>query len=151
MTVKILSRLEFLVGVNRSLERVLVIDDDKAMTDLLKMFLEQEMFEVITVDCGESGIKAACTHEPDVILLDLVLPDIDGWEVCKSLRQISQVPIILLSALNGPGLVSQAFDLGADEFLTKPVPVSVLVANIKRLTRRAKAEKVAPLRKGYRS
>jgi DNA-binding response OmpR family regulator len=148
MTVKILSRLEFLVGVNRSLERVLVIDDDKAMTDLLKMFLEQEMFDVITVDCGESGIRAASIQEPDVILLDLILPDIDGWEVCKSLRKISQVPIILLSALNGPGFVSQAFDFGADEFLTKPVPISVLVANIKRLTRRAKAEKVDPLRKG---
>ena len=136
--------------MNNSLNRVLVIDDDNAMTDLLRLSLETESFNVVISNSGQGGISAAQKSEPDVILLDMMMPDIDGWEICKSIREFSPVPIIVLSALNTPGMVSRALDAGADEFLVKPVPMGTLIAHLKRMTRRSRAEKNATPGEHYR-
>ncbi len=122
------------------LTKVLVIDDDKEMTELLKVILEPNTFEVITANSGQEGIPVLKEQNPDVVLLDLLMPDMDGWQVCKEIRTFSQVPILVLSAISKPGMVARALDEGADDFLLKPMPGSVLTAHIKKLARRARAE-----------
>jgi DNA-binding response OmpR family regulator len=116
--------------------KILVIDDDPAMTDLLKLLLVPAAAEVITANSGPEGIKLANEGKPDVITLDLMMPDINGWQVCKAIRKISSIPILILSALDSPGLVAAALDAGADDYLIKPVPSSVLLAHINKLVRR---------------
>lgn len=123
--------------------KVLVIDDDSAMTDLLKLMLRQERFDVVTTNSGVEGIEAARKQEPNVIILDLLMPGEDGWQICKTIRDFSEVPILVLSALNNPGLAIRALDGGADDFLIKPVSTGVLIAHLNKLTRRARAEKEA--------
>lgn len=127
---------------------MLVIDDDSATTELLRLFLEQELYEVITTKSGQEGIAAARQSDPDIVILDLVMPDLDGWGICKAIRSFSQAPIIMLSVINMPGMSARALDAGADEFLTKPIHKGVLMAHLKRLTRRARAEKEASAAKG---
>jgi DNA-binding response OmpR family regulator len=117
-------------------KKILVIDDDIAITELMNMMLKTFGFEVVTANSGAEGIRKAREVNPNVILLDLMMPDLDGWQVCKIIRQTSNVPILVLSAINDPRTVASILDVGADEFLVKPVPSGVLVANIKKLLRR---------------
>ena len=116
--------------------KILVIDDDPAMTDLLKLLLVPAAAEVIAANSGPEGIRLAFEANPDVITLDLMMPDINGWQVCKAIRKVSTIPILILSALDSPGLVAAALDAGADDYLIKPVPSSVLLAHINKLVRR---------------
>ena len=116
--------------------KILVIDDDVAITELMSMLLKTFGFEVLTTNIGEEGIRIAREANPNVILLDLMMPDLDGWQVCKEIRKTSTVPILILSAINDPRTVASVLDVGADDFLVKPVPSGVLVANIKKLIRR---------------
>jgi two-component system, OmpR family, KDP operon response regulator KdpE len=116
--------------------RILVIDDDPSMTELLRLVLQPAMAEVVTANSGPEGVRLAQTLDPDVITLDLMMPDMNGWQVCKAVREISQVPILILSALDSPGLVAAALDAGADDYLIKPVTSSVLLAHINKLVRR---------------
>lgn len=129
--------------MNDALTRVLVIDDDIAVTEMLGVILEPKAFEVVSRHTGEEGISEARRMDPDVIVLDLFMPGMNGWEVCKAIREFSRVPILVLSALSKPGMVIQALDEGADDYLIKPVASSVLVAHINNLTRRSRAEKEA--------
>jgi two-component system KDP operon response regulator KdpE len=122
------------------LTKVLVIDDDKEMTELLKVILEPDTFDVIAANSGQEGIPLIQEQNPDVVVLDLMMPDMDGWQVCKEIRSFSQVPILVLSAISKPGMVARALDEGADDFLLKPMPGGVLTAHIKKLARRARAE-----------
>jgi len=117
-------------------QKILVIDDDLAVTELMSMLLKTFGFEVLTTNNGLEGIRLVKEFEPNVVLLDLMMPDVDGWQVCKSIRKTSNVPILVLSALNEPRMVASVLDAGADDFLVKPVPSGVLVANIKKLIRR---------------
>jgi len=115
---------------------ILVIDDDIAITELMSMLLKTFGFDVIATNIGAEGVRIAKESQPSVILLDLMMPDMDGWQVCKAIRQTSNVPILILSAINDPRMVASVLDVGADDFLVKPVPSGVLVANIKKLLRR---------------
>jgi len=115
---------------------VLVIDDDLAITDLMSMLLKTYGFEPITTNQGAEGVKLAEDVSPNVILLDLMMPDMDGWQVCKAIRTFSNVPILVLSAIHDPRMVASVLDLGADDFLVKPVPSGVLVAQIRKMIRR---------------
>jgi two-component system, OmpR family, KDP operon response regulator KdpE len=118
--------------------KILVIDDDLAMTDLLKLILEPASSAVLTANSGPEGINQTKSQSPDVVILDLMMPDMNGWQVCKAIREFSRVPILILSALDSPGLVAAALDAGADDYLIKPVPSSVLVAHINNLVRRTR-------------
>ncbi len=117
-------------------QKILVIDDDLAVTELMSMLLKTFGFEVLTTNNGIEGVRLVRDFEPNVVLLDLMMPDVDGWQVCKLIRKTSNVPILVLSALNEPRMVASVLDAGADDFLVKPVPSGVLVANIKKLIRR---------------
>jgi two-component system KDP operon response regulator KdpE len=123
--------------------KVLIIDDDDAMTEMLKLILEPNEFEVFITNSGPEGIKATQRIHPEVVILDLIMPDMDGWEVCKAIRSFSQVPILVISAINKPGMVAKALDEGADDYLLKPMTSSVLIAHLKRLAWRARAERQA--------
>ncbi len=116
--------------------KVLVIDDDPAMTELLAMLLKTHSLDVYMANTGEEGINLSREISPDVIILDLMMPGMDGWQVCTQVRSFSNVPILILSALDNPGMVASALDDGADDYLVKPVPVGVLLAHINTLTRR---------------
>jgi two-component system KDP operon response regulator KdpE len=118
--------------------KILVIDDDPAMTDLLKLLLEPASAQVVTANSGPEGVRMVRIENPDLIILDLMMPDMNGWQVCKTVREFSKVPILILSALDSPGLVAAALDTGADDYLIKPVPSSVLVAHINKLVRRTR-------------
>lgn len=132
--------------------KILVIDDDIAITELMSMLLKTFGFEVIATNSGSDGITLARETNPNVVLLDLMMPDVDGWQVCKAIRQASNVPILILSAINDPRMVASVLDAGADDFLVKPVPSGVLVAHIKKLVRRtgsldrSKLSKTNPLK-----
>ena len=118
--------------------KVLVIDDDPAKTELLILLLRTRGFEVFTANSGEEGIKKVVELHPDILILDLMMSGVDGWEVCSKVRKFSTTPILVLSALDAPGMVASALDAGADDYLIKPVPSSVLMAHLHNLARRAK-------------
>src|SRR5512141_2772998 len=116
--------------------KLLVIDDDTAVTDLLSLLLRSQGFEVFATNNSTDGLNMIREIEPNLVVLDLMMPEMDGWEVCRSVRQFSQVPIIILSALNDPSMIASVLDAGADDYLTKPTPSRVLVAHINRPTKR---------------
>ena len=115
---------------------VLTIDDDTAITELLAMLLRTHGYEVKTVNSGEEGVEAIKKYNPHVVILDLMMPGLDGWQVCKTVREFSNVPIVILSALDDPAMIASALDAGADDYLVKPVSSSILVAHLNRLIRR---------------
>jgi DNA-binding response OmpR family regulator len=119
--------------------KVLSIDDDPSMTELLILLLRTRGLEVITANSGEEGIQKVRELNPDVVVLDLMMAEVDGWKVCSTVRKFSKVPILILSALDTPGMVASALDAGADDYLIKPVPSSVLVAHLQNLARRARS------------
>jgi DNA-binding response OmpR family regulator len=123
--------------------RVLVISGDDATTELLNLNLEPRSFEVFHARNGPDGIEATRAVNPEVVILDLLIPDMDGWEICKQVREFSRVPILVLSPFSKPGIAARVLDEGADDYLQKPMASGVLVAHIRRLARRARAEKEA--------
>jgi len=116
--------------------KILVIDDDSAVTDLLSLLLRSQGFEVTATNNSTDGLNIIHENFPDVVVLDLMMPEMDGWQICKAVREFSQVPIIILSALNDPSMIASVLDAGADDYLTKPTPSRVLIAHINRLVNR---------------
>jgi DNA-binding response OmpR family regulator len=121
--------------------KVLTIDDDPALTELLTLLLKTRGLDAYMANSGEDGIKLIREVSPDVVILDLMMPGMDGWQVCTEVRSFSDVPILILSALDSPGMVASALDAGADDYLVKPVPSGVLIAHLNTLTRRVAKEK----------
>jgi two-component system KDP operon response regulator KdpE len=120
---------------------VLVVDDDRDTTDLLRIVLEPKSFEVITANSGEAGIDLVRRFAPDVVIVDLLMPGMDGLKVLRAIRQFSSIPVLILSAVNRPNMAEQALDDGADDFMVKPMSSGMLVASIKMLARRSHAER----------
>jgi len=120
--------------------KVLMIDDDPGMTDLLTQLLKTRGFDPLVAHSGEEGIKLIRRESPDIVILDLMMPQMDGWQVCTQIRSFSTVPILVLSVLDVPGTAASALDAGADDFLVKPVPAGVLIAHLNTLARRAGME-----------
>ena len=120
--------------------KVLTIDDDSSMTELLGGLLHNHGMDVFSCNSGADGINLARKHNPDIIIVDLLLPGTNGWEVCKALRTFTNAPIAILSALDDPTTISSALDAGADDYMTKPISTRVLIAHIKNLARRYTVE-----------
>lgn len=119
--------------------KILVIDDDIAIIELISTLLKTHGFDVITTNSGLEGVQLAREKNPGVVLLDLMMPDLDGWQVCKEVRTFSNVPILILSAINDPDMVANVLDIGADDFLVKPVSSDMLVARIRKMVRQTGA------------
>jgi DNA-binding response OmpR family regulator len=115
---------------------ILLIDDDPDFSIMLRTLLRGRDFQVRSVYTGEDGIEACRENPPDVVVLDLLMPNIDGWEVCERIRSFSDVPIIILSALGAPASVARALDAGADDYLIKPIHASLLASRLNALVRR---------------
>ncbi len=118
--------------------RILVIDDDFTLTELYTFSLGRQGFEVFSATDGEKGIELAKSENPDVVLVDLMMPGTTGWDVIRAIRNFSDVPILVLSAVVNSTQVMKALDLGATDYMVKPTPDATLVARLKRLTRQAR-------------
>ncbi|MFA7061352.1 MAG: response regulator [Pedobacter sp.] len=128
-----------------NLPRILVVDDELAIRRFLHMVLSSEEFSLYEAENGHAGLAAAAAFRPDVILLDLGLPDLDGIEVIKRIREWSPVPIIVLSVREHENDKVSALDAGADDYLTKPFGVGELLARIRAALRRSLLEIPEPL------
>ena len=115
---------------------VLLIDDDTKLTEPIGYELEQLGFRVVIAGDGRTGLGLAMVEKPDAILLDIMLPGIDGWQVCQEIRRFSQVPIIMLTALGTQVDRIRGLELGADDYLTKPFSFQELVARLRAMLRR---------------
>jgi len=115
---------------------ILLIDDDPDFSMMLRTLLRGRDFQVRAIFSGEEGIDACRDDAPDVVILDLLMPEMDGWEVCERIRTFSDVPIMILSALGAPASVARALDAGADDYLIKPVHASLLASRLNALVRR---------------
>jgi len=118
-------------------EKILVIDDEETTVNLISLLLERKGFEVIKATGAEDGLRKAYRHQPDLVLLDIMMPEMDGWEVCKRLRDMSDVPIIFLTARGETRDVVRGLELGADDYVPKPFDNEELIARIRAHLRRA--------------
>ncbi len=113
------------------MSRVLIIEDEEAIADLEKDYLELSEFEVSVENRGDTGLKAALSEDFDIIILDLMLPGMDGFEICKKIREQKNVPILMVSAKKDDIDKIRGLGLGADDYMTKPFSPSELVARVK--------------------
>ena len=116
--------------------KILIIDDDKAMTELVELLLEPTSIEITKTHSAQEGLILAKEESIEMIILDLMMPEIDGWKICEAIREFSSVPILIISALDSPNLIAKALDSGADDYLVKPVTRSMLIAHVNKLIRR---------------
>ena len=113
------------------MSRILIIEDEEAIADLEKDYLELSDFEVVIENTGDAGLKRAMSEEFDLLILDLMLPGMDGFEVCKNIREEKDIPIIMVSAKKDDIDKIRGLGLGADDYMTKPFSPSELVARVK--------------------
>ena len=118
--------------------KILVVDDDQYITGLIQQILEAEGFDVTAANSGRSALEKAAASEPDLVLLDINMPDMNGYEVLKRIREKSNVGVMMLTGVIEPSAVSSSLDLGADDYMRKPFQPKVLVARIKAKLRRLK-------------
>ncbi|MGL5369268.1 MAG: response regulator transcription factor [Cetobacterium somerae] len=118
------------------MEKILIIEDEDFLRDILKRYLEKEGYEVIEASSGEIGIKKFYENNFALILLDVMLPGIQGWEVCKEIKKISDTPIIMLTALGDEDDEIKGLELGVEDYIGKPFKPKVLVARVNSLIKR---------------
>lgn len=121
-------------------KRILIIDDDLEILGLLRIMLEQEGADVFLANGSEEGLRAFWQVRPDLVILDIMMPNLSGWEVCQRIRELADTPIMFLSVLEDEGCVVRGLNLGADDYVTKPVKRNVLLARTKAILRRADSE-----------
>ncbi len=118
-------------------KKALVVEDDGNIAELLRLYLEKDGFEVTCADNGGKGVELAAELEPDVILLDIMLPVKDGWQVCREVRSFSKSPILMLTAKGETNDKVAGLEMGADDYITKPFEVKELLARIHAVLRRS--------------
>ncbi len=116
---------------------IFIVDDDPNIAKLIQLYLEQEEYDVRHFARGDEALVAFRQEEPALVLLDIMLPGIDGWELCREIRKISQVPIIMLSAKEETFDKVKSLELGADDYITKPFDPGEMIARIKAVLRRS--------------
>ena len=119
--------------------KILVVDDDINICDILRMYLEREGYEVKTANDGAEGVAAFKRFDPDLVLLDIMLPQKDGWQVCREIREISSKPIIMITAKGEVFDKVLGLELGADDFIVKPFDTKEVTARVKAVLRRSAA------------
>ena len=118
--------------------KILIIDDDAAVCETIKNYFEKEGYEVKAVNDGNSGVDNFKLYNPDIVLLDIVLPKKDGWQVCREIREVSNQPIIMISAKNDTFDKVLGLELGADDYVVKPFDIKELSARVKAVLRRTR-------------
>jgi len=117
--------------------KVLVIDDDKTLSGLIKQAMTKAGYKVAIANNGIEGLQQVLTDPPDIVILDVMMPRMDGWETCQRIRQSSKVPIIMLTAKDQVNDKVRGFELGVDDYMTKPFSLAELSARVKAVTARA--------------
>jgi DNA-binding response OmpR family regulator len=130
--------------MNDQAGRVLVVDDDETVRDVVRRYLEVAGFTVDQAGDGAEGLAQFAAHEPDLVVLDVMMPGINGLEVCKRLRQVSQVPIVMLTALGEEENRIAGLQLGADDYVTKPFSPKELALRVASVLRRARMPRPRP-------
>ncbi len=118
------------------MKKILVVDDEKCIVDIVKAYLERDGYQVIVAYDGKSALEQARRQHPDLIVLDLMLPEVSGWDVCRSLRKDSEVPIIMLTARDDSTDKVVGLEMGADDYVTKPFDPKELVSRVRAVLRR---------------
>ena len=130
--------------------KILIVDDDENICELLNLYLKKDGFDTSIAYNGRQAVELAEKYNPDLILLDIMLPELDGWQVCREIRKKSEVPIIMLTAKGETFDKILGLELGADDYVTKPFDTKEVVARIKAVLRRSneseKAERIEELR-----
>lgn len=124
-------------------QRILIVDDDENIAELISLYLTKEFFDTMLVHDGEEALRAFESYQPNLILLDLMLPGIDGYQVCREIRTHSNIPIIMLSAKGEIFDKVLGLELGADDYIIKPFDSKELVARVKAVLRRYQPAKSA--------
>ena len=117
--------------------KILIVDDDENICELLRLYLEKDGFETIVANDGEKAVEYASKYSPDLILLDIMLPLLDGWQVCREIRKTSETPIIMLTAKGETFDKILGLELGADDYVSKPFDTKEIIARIKAVLRRS--------------
>ena len=117
--------------------KILIVDDDENICELLRLYLEKDGFDTIVANDGEQAEDFATKYSPDLILLDIMLPKLDGWQVCREIRKTSETPIIMLTAKGETFDKILGLELGADDYVSKPFDTKEVIARIKAVLRRS--------------
>lgn len=117
--------------------KILIVDDDENICELLRLYLEKDGFDTIVANDGEQAVDFAAKYSPDLILLDIMLPKLDGWQVCREIRKTSDTPIIMLTAKGETFDKILGLELGADDYVSKPFDTKEVIARIKAVLRRS--------------
>ena len=120
--------------------KILVVDDEKKIVEILKAYIERDGYQVITAYDGRSALELAWSSTPDLIILDLMLPEVSGWDVCRELRKTSDVPIIMLTARDDTTDKIVGLELGADDYVTKPFDPKEIISRIRAVLRRSEGK-----------
>ena len=116
--------------------KILIVDDDANICELLRLYLEKGGFDTVVANDGEQAVEYASKYSPDLILLDIMLPKLDGWQVCREIRKTSETPIIMLTAKGETFDKILGLELGADDYVSKPFDTKEVIARIKAVLRR---------------
>ena len=120
-----------------AVEKILVVDDDSNICELLRLYLEKEGYEVTTANKGADAVRLFKEKEPDLMVLDIMLPMLDGWQVCREVRKFSDKPIIMITAKGETFDKVLGFELGADDYIVKPFEPKEVIARVKAVLRRS--------------
>ena len=124
--------------------KILIVDDEKTIADILAYNLRKEGYDTIEAFDGDAGLKLAISENPDLVILDIMMPGLDGYEVCRQIRKVSQVPIIMLTAKAEESDKVLSFELGADDYITKPFGMKEMLARVMANLRRGKGAGASP-------
>lgn len=119
--------------------KILVIDDDQSFLEAIKQAFLSERYELMTACSGRDGLQQALAFHPDIVILDVMMPEMDGWEVCRRLRELTNIPLMFLTAKEGEENIVKGLLMGGDDYLEKPVRMAELRARVDALLRRAEA------------
>ncbi|MBR0348090.1 MAG: response regulator transcription factor [Clostridia bacterium] len=123
-------------------EKILVVDDDTNICELLRLYLEKEGYSVTIANTGMQAVRSFAEQQPDLMLLDIMLPELDGWQVCREIRKYSNKPIIMLTAKGETFDKVLGLELGADDYITKPFDAKEVLARIKAVLRRSNGSSI---------
>jgi two-component system KDP operon response regulator KdpE len=121
--------------------KILVVDDDETLLRFLSDYMTREGYEVVTADRGATGLRALYEQRPDLVILDVMMPGMDGWEVCARVRELTEVPVVMLTAKTSESDKLRGFRLGVDDYVTKPFSLAELSARVRAVLSRSASQR----------
>lgn len=129
--------------INMSNNKVLIVDDDENIVELIRMYFEKEGFSTVTANNGVKAVELFKSEAPSIVILDVMMPEMDGWQVCREIRRVSNIPIIMLTAKGETFDKVLGLELGADDYMVKPFETKELIARVKAVLRRSETKETS--------